>query len=345
MMMGRWAAARHNPLNGLDDWLEPRHAALDISLRALMTEHGYSAQAIELAAATVPGISIDDTSVLRMWQEETRGKLERSFTDGTRSGVDNPFGEANARDAVTGLAAISNIEGGCQQLPLAMAAQLGDAVRFHKRVSRIEMTNAGATISCMDGARFAASFVVSSIPFTMLRQVAIEATPNPVARAAIDEMPYANTARLYVTLEEPFWEADGLSPSFSTDGPLGMFWSIDNHGAGPHRAMIVLVGEAGEKIVSMDDAEAFLTNEMARLRPASKGKIKIAAYKDWKRDTLQLGCGFSLAPGQVNAFARDMIRPWQVMHFAGEHTRRTDFGMESAFESSERVVAEILQRV
>jgi monoamine oxidase len=72
--------------------------------------------------------------------------------------------------------------------------------------------------------------------------------------------------------------------------------------------------------------------------------LKVTAYKDWARDPLQKGCGFSLAPGQVNAFGRDFIKPWQVMHFAGEHTRRSDFGMESAMESSERAVLEVANR-
>lgn len=40
-----------------------------------------------------------------------------------------------------------------------------------------------------------------------------------------------------------------------------------------------------------------------------------------------------------------MILPWQRLHLAGEHTRRADFGMESAMESGERAALEILDRV
>jgi monoamine oxidase len=72
--------------------------------------------------------------------------------------------------------------------------------------------------------------------------------------------------------------------------------------------------------------------------------VQVSTYKDWQRDPLQKGCSFSLAPGDVNAYGRDMVKPWQVLHFAGEHTRRLDIGMEAAMESGERVAIEILGR-
>jgi monoamine oxidase len=89
------------------------------------------------------------------------------------------------------------------------------------------------------------------------------------------------------------------------------------------------------------EAEAYIQTELVRMRPAAKGLVRMATYKDWLRDPNQLGCGFSLAPGQVNEFGRTLADPWQSLHFAGEHTRRLDFGMESAMESGERAAMEI----
>ncbi|MET0364047.1 MAG: NAD(P)/FAD-dependent oxidoreductase [Sphingobium sp.] len=349
MLMGQAVASKHNPLKQVEDWLDPKFGQYDISLRQLMKDKGYSEAAIKLASYSAPGIGIDETSMLRMWQEETRTALDKHLggaaqQEGHR---DHPFGEANNRQQVNGLAQISNIEGGCQQLPRAMAARLGDTVRVGKKAARIEMTDTGATVTCTDGSSYKARFVIATVPFSLLRDVEIVGKPNPLMRQAITQMPYANTARMYLTIEKPFWQEDGLPPSFSTDGPMGMFWAIDNHkGTGAHRAMIVMVGNVAQAIAQHGPgaAEQFVLNELARLRPASKGLVKMATYKDWLRDPLQRGCGFSLAPGQVNAFARTMVDPWQVMHFAGEHTRRIDFGMESAFESGERAALEIIER-
>jgi monoamine oxidase len=349
MLMGQAVAAKYNPLKEVEDWLDPRFAEFDISLRQLMVQKGYSEQAITLASRSAPGIGIDETSLLRMWQEDTRTALDKKLGGPAQPEAhrDHPFGEANNRQEVNGLAQISNIEGGCQKLPLAMAASLGDAVRLNKKVARIAMTDKDATVTCTDGSSYNARFVVMTIPFAMLRDVEIVGKPNPKMREAITRMPYANTARMYVTVEKPFWQEDGLPASFSTDGPMGMFWAIDNHkGSGAHRAMIVMVGNVAQAISSQPGGtvEQFLLNELARLRPASRGVVKINTYKDWMRDPLQRGCGFSLAPGQVNGFARTMIEPWQVMHFAGEHTRRIDFGMESAFETGERAALEVYGR-
>ncbi|HWU04684.1 MAG TPA: NAD(P)/FAD-dependent oxidoreductase [Novosphingobium sp.] len=345
-LMGQAMVAKYNPLKELDEWLDPKYAPMDISLRQLMQQKGHSAAAIELAKFSAPGIGIDETSMLRMWQEETRGALDRKLgSEPPRR--DHPFGEANDHKLINGLASISNIVGGCAALPRAMAARLGDAIRLGKRAARISLTDKGGTVTCADGSVYAGRYIVSALPFTMLRDVAIEGKPNPTARAAITQMPYANTARMYLTAEKPFWLEDGLPPSFSTDGPIGMFWAIDNHtGTGRHRAMVVMVGKVGQAIASMDaaQAQAFVLDELVKLRPAAKGNLRFVAYKDWMRDPLQRGCGFSLAPGQVNGFARDMVKPWQVLHFAGEHTRRLDFGMESAMESGERVAIEIAAR-
>jgi len=350
LLMGQAVTAKWNPCKELSDWLDPKLADQDISLRQLMVQKGYSPAAIELASYSAPGIGIDETSMLRMWQEETRGIADRRF--GTTAGGsgeagkrEHPFGEANDHNAINGLASINNVVGGCQQLPFAMAAKLGDVVRLNKRVGRITMSDKGASVTCLDGSTYQARFVISTLPFTMLRDVEITGSANPKARDAIAHMPYANTARLYLSVEKPFWKADGLPASFSTDGPIGMFWGIDNHtGEGKHRAMVVMVGKMAQAIAQRDDAVPFILSEIEAMRPASKGLMKVVAYKDWARDPLQKGCGFSLAPGQVNAFGRDFVKPWQVMHFAGEHTRRSDFGMESAMESSERVVLEIAER-
>ena len=91
-------------------------------------------------------------------------------------------------------------------------------------------------------------------------------------------------------------------------------------------------------------ASAFLLSELERLRPASKGQVKVDRFHSWGQQSLQRGCRHSYKPGQITAFANDMIKPWQRLHFAGEHTRRLDYGMESALESGERVANEIMER-
>ena len=338
MRVGPSLAAKYNPLVELGDWLDPKFADDDISLRALLHRHGHSDQAIELAGLFPPGgISIDGTSVLRTWQEDTRGRFDRRFEPGKQPPETRPS---------VSLAASNNMEGGVGSLTRKMGEALGDAVHLHKQVGRIDMTDTSGTVTCRDGSVYKARFIISAIPFTVLRKVAITPGSQGPAAQAIAGMPYHSTARVFLEVQ-PFWLDDGLPASFATDTPLGNFWAIDNYrGSGAHQAIIVVTGQQSARLSRLgpDKTEPFLLAELAKIRPASVGKVRVKTFKDWGNDPLQRGCGFSLAPGQVNAFARHMIEPWNVLHFAGEHTRRTDFGMESAMESGERAAIEIITR-
>jgi monoamine oxidase len=84
MMMGSTLASRYNPLKEVDEWLDPKYAEYDISLRELMRRKGHSEAAITLAAHSVSGIGMDQTSMLRMWQEETRGRIDRKLAPEAR---------------------------------------------------------------------------------------------------------------------------------------------------------------------------------------------------------------------------------------------------------------------
>ncbi|MBC6420455.1 MAG: FAD-dependent oxidoreductase [Hormoscilla sp. SP5CHS1] len=53
-------------------------------------------------------------------------------------------------------------------------------------------------------------------------------------------------------------------------------------------------------------------------------------------------CLFCPRTNQLSQFRDKMAKPWQRIHFAGEHTASASPGMESALESAERVVGEIL---
>ena len=85
-------------------------------------------------------------------------------------------------------------------------------------------------------------------------------------------------------------------------------------------------------------------SQLEKIRPAAKGQVVVHRFHSWGQQPLQKGCRHSFKPGQITAFANDMIQPWQRLHFAGEHTRRLDYGMESAMESGERAAIEVMQR-
>lgn len=346
VMLGSKLMEKYNRLTGLEDWLEPDFTDLDISMRQLLTRHGHSPEALRLANFSTAGNDINSASVLALMQEQVRQRFDLSF------------GSAEAAPAVYGFqkniktpgeqATISNIEGGTATLTAAMAAALGDRLRTGEPVTRIDMNSSGAEVTCADGSHYRAKFVISAIPFTALRKVAITPELPPLQREAVDTLTYGYTTRGFGVIDKPFWEDDGLEPSFFTDGPIRMFWTLKPRAdESYHRFMLVFTGGAAARIDQMDEtaARAFVAAELLRVRPSIAGRTQLNAWFSWGRDPLIQGCRHLFAPGQVTRFAADMIKPHAGLHFAGEHTRRIDFGMELALESGDRAAFEIIGRM
>lgn len=347
LMAGPRLLDRLNPLEELTDWLDPKFASLDISARQLFEQNGYSEEVIRLAGLNVLGNDLDSASCLTMMQEQHRGRWSIKNFSSADAVTDAPYGyqELN-KSAPERLAIISNIKEGAEALPKAMAATLdAGSVELNKIVMRIEMFGSVAEVQTLDGMRYQADFVISAVPFTTLRRVDIEPGLPPIQARAVHELGYSNTSRAHLVIKEPFWKNDGLDPCFFSDGAIKMFWAVDNHtGEGEHVGYLVLTGDAASRMDMMnrEDATQFLKQELARVRPASAGKVELLTYKSWENDPLIRGVRHSFAPGQVTAFGNEMIRPHGRLHFAGEHTRRTELGMEAAMEGGERAAIEII---
>jgi monoamine oxidase len=341
--MGGAFIRRHNAMKELDDWLSPKLAAEDVSVADFMRRHGASPAAIKLAAI---GADIHDTSALGLMQEDFRGTFEQQFNT---LRLDPAF-EIGGRPEQWP----KNIVGGTSVLPEAMAARLKQPVMFGKQAAAIDMDEGGVEVRCLDGTTVRAKFAVAAIPFALLRQIDISPRPDALHAAAIETIGYRDTTWCFVKIREPFWQADGTEPSFFTDTALRTMWVLDNHSGapnaptkGPFKAMFLVTGKSGERLMSMppDRAGAFLIAELERLRPAAKGQVEVVKFHSWGRTPLQKGCRHNFQPGQITAFAEKMIEPWRRLHFCGEHTRRLEQGMESAFESGERAAGEILERL
>ncbi|MDX2141770.1 MAG: NAD(P)/FAD-dependent oxidoreductase [Rhodospirillaceae bacterium] len=341
--LGNAFIRRHNAMKELDDWLSPKLAAEDVSVADFMRRHGASPAALKLAAI---GMDLHESSALGLMQEDFRSTFEQQF--GTLR-LDPAF-EIGGRPEVWP----KNIVGGTSMLPEAMAAQLGRPVMFDKLAAAIDMDEAGVEVRCLDGTSVRAKFVVAAIPFALLRQIDITPRPDGLHTAAIETIGYRDTTWCFVKIREPFWQADGTEPSFFTDTALRTMWVLDNHSGepnaptkGPFKAMFLVTGRSGERLMHLppDQASAFLIAELERLRPAAKGQVAGVKFHSWGRTPLQKGCRHNFKPGQITAFAEKMIEPWQRLHFCGEHTRRLEQGMESAFESGERAAGEILARL
>ncbi|MCC6171719.1 MAG: FAD-dependent oxidoreductase [Gammaproteobacteria bacterium] len=273
-----------------------------------------------------------NTSALAMLRDVARSRL----------------GGFSGRDRNTPLYGAGNndwysFEGGAERLPEAMAKRLATPVRTGKAVVRIVNEGAKAEVSCLDGSWYTADFVVCALPFSVLRRITIlPALPSRQAEAVATSV-YGGTTHVILEPTAPFWEQDGYGPSMYTDGPLERVFA-PRIGDGIPFLRVWINGYAADRLDALPPAQLgeFVVREFERIRPAARGRVRVRAIFSWGAEPYTLGHRHVFLPGQVNRFAKDMDRPWQRMHFCGEHLRRMEFGMESAMETADRVAVEIL---
>jgi monoamine oxidase len=185
--------------------------------------------------------------------------------------------------------------------------------------------------------------VVCALPFSVLRHVSILPALPPAQAEAVNASVYGGTTHVILEPTTPFWEQDGHGPSMFTDGPLERIFAIRIGDAIPFLRVWVN-GYAADRLDALPPAQLgeFVVREIERMRPAARGKLRVREVFSWGAEPFTLGHRHVFLPGQVNRFARQMDQPWQRIHFAGEHLRRMEFGMEAAMETAERAAVAIL---
>jgi monoamine oxidase len=326
----RVLTARENPLTSTHEWLDPKHAIHDVSLRDWM--HGLGLGDDVIAMGYGINVSFGDTaadvSALLMF-------LRASFSAEQR---------ASAPPGVMGFTA----KDGVQRIPEAMAEALAGPIEFDKAVAAIECEPTRAHVRCTDGSRYTTRDVVCALPYSIVRNIAIEPPLDAPQAQAVASLPYQAMTQVYLAHRSEFWREDGHSPSMYTDGVIGMVAAARN-GEDPTEVTSFTAWAMGPNALKLDalpeaDIGKRVIAEIEAVRPAAKGKLEFVGLHSWGSDPYALGGWAYFRPGQITALARDMGRPHERIRFCGEHLAATARGMEGAMESAEVVAAEILAR-
>ena len=358
-----WADAlfrQHMPFKDLENWYDPKYSQYDISVHDFLSRHGATEEQIRLGFETniSYGSTAYDVSLLQQafadyWMAVNRGAI-MGFS---RGGVAAPAAAAPAATAPAATAPANPMadilvgvyKGGNMNLPIAMAARLKGDLLHGKRVQAIDISASGATVRCADGTSYRAKAVVSSLPFTTLRDVAIHPLPDAVQNKAIHTLGTIAITQFHIVAKKPFWMTDGLSPAMWSDGILGVvlpsrFGKTDDEVT----SLTAWSRGASASFIDrfpIDVSKKMIIAEFERLRPASKGLLEVAAVHSWGLDPFAAGDWAIFQPGQVTAFANNLAEPHGRLFFCGEHTAKGSRGMEGALESAERVVLEVMSAV
>lgn len=327
---------RFGKLPTADAWRDPAFAKWDIPLDQFYRECGISDEAIRLIETTSNCETLATTSALFQMKE-----IQSISSWGKQGGGQkNSVYEAGTGD-------FHYIAGGSDKLPEAIMQGLDIPVRCNMPVAAIDMTKSGCDLTCVDGTRIACDFVISAIPLQALSRISISPRPTGVRAESIDNALYMGTSHFFFAVTAPYWEKDGLEPGLITDGAIERVFA--NKGdSGEVEWLDVWVNGAGSlpfDAVAPEMAMENIIAELARIRPAMKGAVRPLGSYSWRRNSFVGGNKHIFRPGEVTRFGNTIAEPWLRLHFAGEHTRDIEPGMEAAAATGERAAFEVLERM
>lgn len=325
------------PFEDPADWLNEAHFPLDVSAAEYMRGRGVSEAAIRLADVDLNGPSLAAISAMSIFRDMARIKVE-GFRDPTRPQYGNNSNNANLS---------AYIVGGSDMLPRAMAASLRSKVQLRAPVVQIDQTDAEVEARLFDGTRIRSRFMVLAAPFSAVRHIRFNPGLPRVQADAVQGAAYSATTQFHFRVLRKFWEEDGLPPSLWSDRHYERGFHIANRGGDNGSYIVWLNGDGASRIQAMPrEAQlAFVLAELEAARPSIRGALQPLFDYSWEANPFIGGNKHVFCAGQVKHFAKDMGQPHGRIHFAGEHLRRMEPGMESAMETGEIAALEVLERL
>lgn len=301
-------------LDSLDDWF--KRTDLDEAYSDFLKKLGHSKEEVDLINISANYNDVYETSSINNYHSTAF----RQF-NGTRR--------------------IFNFKGGTQSFIQAISKALTIPVVTGKKVEKIVDNGKNISIDCSDGKSYKAKKVVSTLPFSTLRDVEIVGHLNANQQEAIAKLPYTLITQIHLQAD-PYWKEDDAPLAMWTDTPLERIMSTNpDEDAGELVCWINGKGTSFFDEMSDNEIAHFTINELKKMRPSSEGKVEYVGTHKWGKYPFNKGAYCEFGVGHAALF-EDMIRPAGNIHFAGEHTARNSRGIEGAAASAVRVFNELI---
>lgn len=302
-------------LNDYAEWLEPGHEDGYRSYKELLVSLGATEPVLHYDSVHAP---IPSTSSLWMRRRYHMRAMSR------------------------GQGALEHVKGGMSRLTDAMAATLGDSVRYNAQVEGIEETSSGVRVTTRDGQHHDAASAIVTVPLNILKGIKWGMPVDPATRAAWHAVPYGKATSIFYPVKEPYWEADGLPPAIWSDTLIGRAFLVTNE----HGQYLWLYA-GGQNAVptfgwTMSDVVQHATESLEAARPSLKGCLGDPSAWCWARHAYAQATFASRSPGDLGTLQQRLKAPMGRIAFAGEHSADFSAGIEGALESGERAAIDSL---
>lgn len=245
--------------------------------------------------------------------------------------------------------------GGNDQLPQALAARLGDRVRYKTAVVRLAQDHRGVAITVRDATghhQLRADHCVCTLPFPLLREIVVTPAFSDTKMAAIAKYQLTPSARTYFQTKTQFWKNDPLGrlgglKLAGTDTSAERVWNTSALQPDRQRGMLhaYMIDRQAEAYRALPESERVSTMQqtIARFLPELPRHVEATWSKVWHEDRWHKGAFAFMQPGEFEWMWPAARRAEGRVHFAGEHTSIWFGWQNGALESGERAAREIAE--
>jgi monoamine oxidase len=245
------------------------------------------------------------------------------------------------------------VEGGNFRIVEELAQRLPGQIELGSRLVAIRSAGKGfiLTFDTAGGpVETAADIVILAIPFTALRQVALQVALPAWKRYAIQSLGYGTNSKILIGFRSRPWLDRNYSGDSFTDLGFQNSWDNSSLESGPAGGLTLMLGGAAGLAVGAGTAAQQAGRHFPALEQVFPGSVSQSsgafARAVWPEVPLINASYACYTVGQYTSVAGAEILPIGNLFFAGEHCSLDFQGyMEGALQTGRQVAASVLARI
>lgn len=240
---------------------------------------------------------------------------------------------------------LAKIKGGNDLLPRAFASKLCDQIRYGCAVEHIERGDNRVRIAFRQAGlldHVEADAAICTIPFGVLRRIAVTPEWPAQKRKVIDSLNYGYVVRTTFQVNRRYWEAEGLNGFGSSDKNFEVWHPT--YGKPGRRGLLqsYVYEEYARRLSGMSEADRTerVIGDMDEVHPGLRPHLETVITKSWENDPWQRGAYVVYHVGQQKWYP-EICRRVGPIWFAGEHASPWPGWMQGAIWSGINAAKEI----
>jgi monoamine oxidase len=237
------------------------------------------------------------------------------------------------------------IRGGNDLLPQAMAGLLDDRVVLDAPIIAIDQTGPRVKVTVRGGREFAGDAIITTIPFTVLRDVDVRPGWSSGKQRMFAEMEWDITVKVIVQTRTPAWLSQGVHgwPMAGGDRSWERVVDITGNEPGGHgNVFFYLNGANAEAVLARPRgirAREVVSAFQADMPDLFDEVITVQDFAWWEQPWIR--ASFGSPPLGGGWMIAEWTRPEDRIHFAGDFTSMKSGWVEGAIESGLRAARQI----